>query len=103
MRLRSLVILGLILLFGIQSVSYAASISTRVRILESKVSKNVKELKRQSKENHQHAAQLQQGLKQMEEFRAQFEAFVEQQEAEAEEKKNKQDKSQLVDKRYAYP
>lgn len=91
---KGIVILMLIGFFGLASVAEAASISTRVRILESKVSKQNKVLRNHARESQQQNAKLDQGLKEVRELKVQVEKFMK----EAEKKKKGQD-----DKRYAYP
>lgn len=95
-----LAIIALIVVFGFQSVAYSASISTRVRILEGKVAKQAKLIKKQKAANIKSEKDLKTGLKDVQELKTQVEAFMKKQLAK-ERQKNK--KKNSVDKRYAYP
>lgn len=94
MKKLSLFVFLLIGLFTLQSVAEAASISTRVRILESKMYKQGKLIKKQTQETQRQNVKLDKGLKEIQELKAQVETFMKEAEKK---KKNKQDK------RYAYP
>jgi hypothetical protein len=85
------VVLGL---FTLQGIAEAASVSTRVRILESKVNKQNKLIKQQTRATQQQNVKLDKGLKDVEDLKAQVEKFMRDAE-----KKNKSKE----DKRYAYP
>lgn len=98
---KSHVLVGmLIVLVGIQTTVYAASVSTRVRVLESKVYSHAKLIKQQSQETQRNTLELKKGLKDMESMKVQFERFLKQQASGDLEAKRKK---QMADTRYAYP
>jgi len=92
-------IIALIAVFGLQSVAYSASISTRVRILEGKVAKQAKLIKKQTVTNRRSQADLKTGIKEVQDLKKQLELFMKQQAANEHKKRAKG----LVDKRYSYP
>lgn len=91
------VLLVFALLFGIQSIAEAASISSRVRILESKVYKNTKEIKRLKKEQTTQKTQLESGLNELHSFKEEVAQMI------LDLKKQKKKKKQAPYKEYAYP
>lgn len=94
MKKLKLAVFVLVGMFTLQGIAEAASISTRVRILESKVNKQNKLIKKQTQETKRQNAKLDKGLRDVQELKAQVEKFM----RDAEKKnKNKEDK------RYAYP
>lgn len=94
MKKLTLAVFVLIGLFTLQGVAEAASISTRVRILESKVNKQNKLIKKQTQETKKQNAKLDKGLRDVNELKAQVEKFMRDAE--------KKDKTK-EDKRYAFP
>lgn len=81
-RMPTKTILALLLIgfLGLQSIAEAASISTRVRILESKVYKQGKLIREQSKKDNAYTSDLKKGLKEIELLRLELQAFMAQQE-----------------------
>lgn len=82
-------------LFGVITVAEAASISTRVRILEGKVSKFDKKVKAESSARQAFEKKVDAKLTQVDDLHKQVESIVKQ--MEAKKKGNKEDK------RYAFP
>ncbi|MDR9499339.1 MAG: hypothetical protein RI556_09205 [Hydrogenovibrio sp.] len=77
MKKKTLVVAIVSAMFGFQSIAEAASISTRVRILESKVQKHAQLLERQQKQNQQYQQQMQQGLNEMRALKKEMQAKLE--------------------------
>ncbi|MEA3405594.1 MAG: hypothetical protein U9R28_07640 [Pseudomonadota bacterium] len=84
-----------IVLFAWMGVAEAASISTRVRILESKVSKFDKKAATESTARKAFETKVNKKLTSVDDLQKQVEKIVKQME--------KKKKGQLVDKRYAFP
>ncbi|MDG4812919.1 hypothetical protein P8629_07850 [Hydrogenovibrio sp. 3SP14C1] len=88
----------MLMLFTFQTIAEAASISTRVRILEGKVYKQSKLIKQQARQNRSNSQELKNGLKDIEQLKLEVKNFMSEQEA-ATQKKQKTSK----DKRYSFP
>jgi len=82
----------------VSSVADAASISSRVRILESKVYKNTKEIRKLKKTQHSQGAKIDRSLKEMEAFKERVIQMI----ADAQKKSKKKDRGEPY-KEYAYP
>lgn len=76
MKKLALMISLLIGLLAFQTIAEAASISTRVRILESKVYKQGKEINRQSRENKHQNIKVERGLAEIKTLKNQVEGFM---------------------------
>ena len=85
-------------MFGWQSIAEAASISTRVRILESKVQKHAQLLEQHKKQRSQYQQQMQKNLQEMRALKKEVEAKLDPPESEKPSVHAK--RSPL---RYAYP
>jgi len=85
------------MLFTFQTIAEAASISTRVRILEGKVYKQSKLIKQQARQNRSYSKELKNGLKDIEQLKLEVKDFIRQQEA------NKKKKKTFKDHRYSFP
>lgn len=96
MRIRAFIVTVFISFFVMQSIAEAASISTRVRILESKVYKQNKQIDKQEKHNKAQDVRLEKGLKKIETLKYEVETFIRQTEI-AKKKKS------IEDKNYAFP
>lgn len=91
----------LIVLMFWYSVASAASISTRVRVLETKVAKQDNVIKQQSVSQKKSLNDMTDGLKQVEDLKLQVELLVRQQSKQL--KASQKPDLPMVDKRYAYP
>lgn len=91
---------AVIMLLTFQSIAEAASISTRVRILESKVYKQGKLIKEQAKKDRAYTSGLKQGLKEIELLRIELQKFMRQKEA-MEKKPSSYDGD--LDRTYSFP
>ncbi|WP_321324355.1 hypothetical protein [Thiomicrorhabdus sp.] len=90
------VLVGLLLsLFMWQSVADAASISTRVRILESKVAKQNKVIKDSAESQKDNALKVDRGLAKIQALEKKLSGLLKDQ--------NSPKKAERRDKRYAYP
>jgi len=87
----------MLMLFTFQTIAEAASISTRVRILEGKVYKQSKLIKQQARQNKSYSQELKDGLKDIEQLKLEVKNFMRKQEI----TKKKQKTSK--DKRYSFP
>lgn len=87
----------MLMLFTFQTIAEAASISTRVRILEGKVYKQSKLIKQQARQNKSYSQELKSGLKDIEQLKLEVKNFMRKQQAT--QKKQKTSK----DKRYSFP
>lgn len=96
MKLKAILIAAFASLFMIQSIAEAASISTRVRILESKVYKQTKQIKQQEAKDKAQDERLNKGLSEIETLKFEVERYMRQ----AEKQKKK---SSVEDKNYAFP
>lgn len=65
-KIASIATAATLLVFALQSTADAASISTRVRILEGKVYKQSKLLEQQSSQTQSYSKELKQGLRELE-------------------------------------
>ena len=97
-QLRSWFLISLLLWYPVAD---AASISTRVRILENKVAKQDNIIKQQSSAQKKSMTEMSDGLKQVEELKQQVELLVKQQAKQMKAAKNPE--APPTDKRYAYP
>ncbi|BBP43989.1 hypothetical protein [Thiosulfativibrio zosterae] len=97
-QLSSWLLIGLLLWYPVAD---AASISTRVRILENKVAKQDNIIKQQSSAQKKSLTEMSDGLKQVEELKQQVELLVKQQAKQMKAAKNPE--MPPTDKRYAYP
>lgn len=97
MRKITIVVSAMLMMFTIQSIAEAASISTRVRILESKVYKQSKLIKQQARQNRSYSQELRNGLKDIEQLKSEVKSFIKQQEMKKKEQKTSKDK------RYSFP
>ncbi|KUJ71595.1 DUF1328 family protein [Thiomicrospira sp. WB1] len=77
MKKKTLVVAIVAAMFGFQSIAQAASISTRVRILESKVQKHAQLMERHQKQNQQYQQQMQRGLSEMRALKQEIQAKLE--------------------------
>lgn len=84
-------------MFTWQGIADAASISTRVRILESKVAKHDKQLKESKKVQKQGEANMEKSLAKMKALEKKMRKMLE------EGNSKKQQQHERTDKRYAYP
>jgi len=91
------VIVGLVLsMFVWQGLADAASISTRVRILESKVAKQNKVIRDSSETQKESAVKVDRGLAKIQALEKKLSKFID-------EEKSPHKKAERSDKRYAYP
>ena len=97
MRKITFVVAVMLMLFTFQTIAEAASISTRVRILEGKVYKQSKLIKQQARQNRSYSQELKNGLKDIEHQKLEVKNYMSQQET----TKKKQKTSK--DKRYSFP
>lgn len=97
MKKITLVVSVMVAMFAFQTIAEAASISTRVRILEGKVYKQSKLIKQQARQNRSYSQDLKNGLKDIEQLKLEVKNFMKQQET----KKKKQKTSK--DNRYSFP
>ncbi|MDX1796484.1 MAG: hypothetical protein R3219_07145 [Hydrogenovibrio sp.] len=87
--------IGLLIgLLAFQTIAEAASISTRVRILESKVYKQGKQIDRQIRENKYQNAKLDKGLAEIKTLKGQVEEFM---------RDAKKKEEHEADNRYSFP
>ena len=96
MKIKSILIISIIAVFTWQSVAYAASISTRVRILESKVAKHDKAMKDAIQSQNKSEIYVNKSLKKVQALEKKMDKLIE------EKSKNKR-AQQGYDKRYAFP
>lgn len=101
MKYKQLSAVALIVVMLWYSVASAASISTRVRVLETKVAKQDRVIKQQSVSQNKSLNEMTEGLKQVEDLKKQVELLVRQQSKQL--KSAQTPDRPLVDKRYAYP
>lgn len=101
MKYKQLSAVALIVMMLWYSVASAASISTRVRVLETKVAKQDHVIKQQSVSQNKSLNEMTEGLKQVEDLKKQVELLVRQQSKQL--KSAQKPDRPLVDKRYAYP
>ncbi|KUJ75512.1 hypothetical protein AVO42_09340 [Thiomicrospira sp. XS5] len=90
---------AVVMFLTFQSIAEAASISTRVRILESKVYKQGKLIKQQAKKDHAYTSDLKQGLKEIELLRIELQKFM----REKETSKKKPSYDGDLDRAYSFP
>ncbi len=95
MRRRTLGVSLFIVLFTLMGIAEAASISTRVRILESKVSKFDKKAARESSARKAFEQKMNKKMDSIDSLQKQVDKILKQMDQEK--------KGQLVDKRYAFP
>lgn len=93
---KKIVIACFLALFGLQEIAYAASISTRVRILESKVAKQDRVMKSLQSNYQSQAKEVKSELSKIRALENKVDQLIK-----AQEGKNK--RKHLTDKRYAYP
>lgn len=96
MKVKKVVITAVISLFVWQSVAEAASISTRVRILESKVAKHDKQVKASTKSQKESEARIEKSLAKVKALEKKINKLLK-------DKDNKKKQNSLSDKRYAFP
>ncbi len=97
---RTAILASVVVMFlTFQSIAEAASISTRVRILESKVYKQGKLIQQQAKKDRAYTSDLKQGLKEIELLRVELQKFMRQKETS--EKKPSYDGD--LDRAYSFP
>lgn len=96
LKFKTVFVLSFTTLFFWQGVADAASISTRVRVLESKVAKHDKQLADSVKMQQQGQAEIDRSLAKMKAMEKKMQKMLEQDKS----KKNAQGKT---DKRYAFP
>ncbi len=92
----SIIISIFICLFVLEGVAEAASVSTRVRILESKSYKHSKQIKQQVRDQKKLVVRVDKGLQEIEDVKLQVERFI----SKAETKKKKQGR---MSPGYSYP
>lgn len=97
-KIASLFSVTLLVVFTLQSTADAASISTRVRILEGKVYKQSKLLKQQSSQTQSYSKELKRGLQELEMLKREIKT-LKQKEQETVKKKSSQPSS----KPYSFP
>jgi Skp family chaperone for outer membrane proteins len=97
MKLKFILISTFLTMFTWQGIADAASISTRVRILESKVAKHDKQLKESKKVQKQGEANMEKSLAKMKALEKKMRKMLE------EGNSKKQQQHERTDKRYAYP
>jgi len=96
MKLKPIIFISFISVFIWQGVADAASISTRVRVLESKVAKHGKQFKESIKSQQASEAKMEKSLAKMKALEKKMQKLLND---ETEKKK----KGELTDKRYAFP
>lgn len=96
MQFKSLFIVGFLLAFSLQSVAEAASISTRVRILESKVAKQDKAMQQAIKSQQSSEAQVAKSLSKMKALEKKVDKLLK-------DKQQAAKSDSKMDKRYAFP
>lgn len=96
MNLKAILFLSFIGAFTLQGIAEAASISTRVRVLESKVAKHDRQMKSAIQSQQSGQAEMQRSLAQMRALEKKMKTMLEEQ------KTNKK-QDDLIDKRYAFP
>lgn len=72
----SIIVTLFISVFVLQGIADAASISTRVRILESKTSKQDRQIKQQLKEQKSLKVRVDKGLQEIDDLKSQVEKFM---------------------------
>lgn len=92
--LKKLFITGFVSLFVLQGVAEAASISSRVRVLESKVYKQDKKIKEAYSSQKQSEAKANKSLSKVQALEKKLNAMLEEQ---------KKEQKPKTDKRYAFP
>ncbi len=92
----SIIISIFICLFVLEGVAEAASVSTRVRILESKSYKHSKQIKQQVRDQKKLVVRVDKGLQEIEDVKLQVERFI----SKAETKKKQQGR---MSPGYSYP
>jgi len=97
-KIVNMVTVTLLLAFTLQSTAYAASISTRVRILEGKVYKQSKLLEQQSSQTQSYSKELKRGLQELEILKREVESLKQKQQKEV---KKKSDQEGV--KSYSFP
>lgn len=97
MKKITLVVSVMVAMFTFQTIAEAASISTRVRILEGKVYKQSKLIKQQARQNRSYSQDLKNGLKDIEQLKLEVKNFMRQQET------NKKKQKTSKDNRYSFP
>ncbi|MBD3611739.1 MAG: hypothetical protein HUJ13_04910 [Hydrogenovibrio crunogenus] len=97
MKKITLVVSVMVAMFTFQTIAEAASISTRVRILEGKVYKQSKLIKQQARQNRSYSQDLKNGLKDIEQLKLEVKNFMKQQET------NKKKQKTSKDNRYSFP
>ncbi len=96
MNLKSVLVALFLSVFIWQGVADAASISTRVRVLESKVSKHDKQLKESSRSVQESEAKMQKSLAKMKALEKKMKQMLDDEVA-------KKERASQGDKRYAFP
>lgn len=95
MRIKHAFIVAILSMFVWQGVADAASISTRVRILESKVAKHDKEIKMSEQSRQDNNAKVDKGLAKIQALENKLTKILKEEE--------KQKNVDRTDKRYAFP
>ena len=93
MKIKTVFITTFLLAFTLQGIAEAASISTRVRVLESKVSKHEKQLKSSVRSQNETEAKMAKSLAKMKALEKKM----------LKDEKVKKQKGERTDKRYAFP
>lgn len=96
MNIKSVFIISILTAFSLQSVAEAASISTRVRILESKVAKHDKAMKDAIKSQKGSEAQVAKSLAKVKALEKKVDKLIK-------EKEQRKKPKHMEDKRYAFP
>ena len=96
MNLKPVLFISFITVFTWQGIAEAASISTRVRVLESKVAKHDKQLKNSVRASKESEAQMERSLAKMKALEKKMKKMLEEQSAQKQ-------KKEISDKRYAFP
>lgn len=96
MKLRSILIVTFVGAFTFQGIAEAASMSTRVRVLESKVAKQDRNIKQSLKTQKVNEAKIKSSLAKMQALEKKVKKMLDQQ-------KLDKKKGPITDKRYAFP
>ncbi len=96
MKIKTVFITTFLLAFTLQGIAEAASISTRVRVLESKVSKHEKQLKSSVRSQNETEAKMAKSLAKMKALEKKMLKMLK-------DEKVKKQKGERTDKRYAFP
>lgn len=96
MKLKPIIFISFISVFIWQGVADAASISTRVRVLESKVAKHDKQFKESVKSQQASEVKMEKSLAKMKALEKKMQKLLNDETA-------KKKKGELTDKRYAFP